>query len=268
MSKRKEIMKTKAFTLIELLVVIAIIAVLMAILLPSLNIARDQAKRIHCISNVKNMVFGWLLYKDDNDAKLVGGHPARPIDAWMLGPSGTDPDPIERCKEGLRQGLLYPYIKNLDVYRCPSDDRLKRQNMNTFGSFSISGALNGEEKGWSGRHLELYSEIKKPFETFVFVEEIDPRGYNMGSWVVTLDFANSWIDPVAIWHSKNRSTLGFADGSADMHTWINQSTIDTAMRAAFGDQNVFNMSPPSDELDDLRYMQKRYPVLDRRRGNQ
>ena len=133
--------------------------------------------------------------------------------------------------------------------------------MNTFGSFSISGALNGEEKEWSNRHLVLYSEIKKPFETFVFVEEIDPRGYNMGSWVVTKDFQNSWIDPVAIWHSKNRSTLGFADGSADMHQWINQSTIDIAMRAAWGDQSVFNFSPPSDELDDLRYMQKRYAAI-------
>jgi len=47
-----------------------------------------------------------------------------------------------------------------------------------------------------------------------------------------------------------------------MHTWINQSTIDTAQRAAFGDQNVFNISPPAGELDDLRFMQKRYPVLD------
>jgi len=262
-------MKTKAFTLIELLVVIAIIAVLMAILLPSLNIARDQAKRLHCISNVKNMTFGWLLYKDDNDAKMIGGFPGRtttPNDAWMLGPSGNDPDPIEQCKEGLRRGLLFSYIKNLDVYRCPSDDRLKRQGMNTFGSFSISGALNGEEKEWSRRHLILYSEIKKPFDTFVFVEEIDPRGYNMGSWVVTKDFGNSWIDPLAIWHSKNRSTLGFADGSADMHQWVNKSTIDTAMRAAWGDTSVFNMTPPANEIDDLRFMQERYPVLPKPRN--
>jgi prepilin-type N-terminal cleavage/methylation domain-containing protein len=257
-------MKTRAFTLIELLVVIAIIAVLMAILMPALNRARDQARRIHCINNVKTMTFAWLLYKDDNDAKMVGGHPARttPRDNWMFPPTGNDPDPVEQCKEGLRQGLLFPYVKNVDVYRCPSDDRTTRQGMETFGSFSISGALNGEEKEWSNRHLLLYTEIKNTAETFVFVEEIDPRGYNTGSWVVSKDFGNSWIDPVAIWHSKNRSTLGFADGSADMHTWVNQSTIDAAMRAAWGDTTVFDMTPPADERDDLRFMQQRYPVLD------
>ncbi len=257
-------MKTRAFTLIELLVVIAIIAILMAVLMPALNQARDQARRIHCVSNVKQLSFAWMVYKDDNDDLLIGGMPGRTVDAWMFGPRGNDPDPIEKCKEGLRQGKLYPYVKNVNVYQCPSDDRSKRQGMYTFGSFSVSGALNGEEKEWSNRHLIKYSEIKKPFDTFVFVEEIDPRGWNMGSWVVTKDFGNSWIDPVAIWHSKNRSTLGWADGSSNMHTWINQSTIDAAMRAAWG-QSAHDVTPPAEERDDLRFMQKRYPVLDKPR---
>jgi len=88
-------MRTRAFTLIELLVVIAIIAVLMAVLLPSLNMAKDQAKRMHCVSNVKNLTLAWIMYKDENDDKLVGGIPQRtsPDDAWMKGPQGNDPDP-------------------------------------------------------------------------------------------------------------------------------------------------------------------------------
>ena len=258
-------MKTRAFTLIELLVVIAIIAVLMAILMPALSRARDQAKRIHCINNVKQLSFAWILYKDDNDDSMVGGMPARSTDAWMLGPRGSDPDHTEQCKEGLRQGLLYSYVKNVNVYRCPSDDRIRREGQYTFGSYSVSGALNGEEKEWSNRHLIKYSEIKNPADTFVFVEEIDPRGYNMGSWVVSKDFGNSWIDPVAIWHSKNRSTLGWADGSANMHRWVNPSTIEAAMRAAWG-QSAHDMTPSADERDDLRFMQRRYPVLPKPRG--
>ena len=258
-------MNKKAFTLIELLVVIAIIAVLMAILLPSLNMARDQAKRIHCVNNVRNLTFAWLMYKDEYDGRLVGGFPDRASDAWMRGPTGSDPDPIEQKKEGIRQGKLFTYVKNVDVYHCPSDQRPMRPPQYAFGSYSVSGALNGEEKEWSNRHLILYTEIKHPADTFVFVEEIDPRGWNKGSWVVSKDFGNSWIDPLAIWHSKNRSTLGWADGSAGLHTWVNQSTIDMATRAAWGDQSIFDMTPPADERDDLRFMQKRYPVLPKAR---
>ena len=77
-------MKTRAFTLIELLVVIAIIAVLMAILLPSLSRARDHAKRIHCVSNLKTLSLAWFMYKDANDDKLVRGH--TDTGCWVLRP--------------------------------------------------------------------------------------------------------------------------------------------------------------------------------------
>ncbi len=257
-------MKKRAFTLIELLVVIAIIAVLMAILLPSLNMARDQAKRMHCVSNVKNLTLAWILYKDDNDARLVGGFPNRTSDAWMRGPTGNDPDPIEQKKEGLRQGKLFAYVKNVNVYQCPSDQRQMRPPQYAFGSFSISGPMNGEEKEWSNRHLILYTEIEHPATKYVFVEEIDPRGWNKGSWVMDRE-GEHWIDPLAIWHSKSRSTLGWADGHVDMHQWVNESTINMAERAAWGDTSVFDMTPPADERDDLRFMHKGYAILPRPR---
>ena len=67
-------MKRKAFTLIELLVVIAVIAVLMGILMPSLRMAREQARSIVCSSNLKTLVLGYTLYAGDNNGKLVNGH--------------------------------------------------------------------------------------------------------------------------------------------------------------------------------------------------
>ena len=65
--------RIRAFTLIELLVVMSIISMLMAILLPCLGYARERAKRVACMANLRSIGQGIHVYANDNDGRLIPG---------------------------------------------------------------------------------------------------------------------------------------------------------------------------------------------------
>ena len=246
-------MKTKAFTLIELLVVIAIIAVLMGILVPSLNAARDQAKRVHCRSNVKTLSLAWYMYKDDYNDNLVNGNTSN--GAWVTNPPNGAT--LEQQKAAIAAGALYMYAgKDVDVYHCPADKRKQGANV-AFLTFSVPGGANGEA-GTGYSRISKYSQIKHPAETYIFVEEADTRGTNVGSWQMNPS-AKTWVDPVAMWH-KRQSTLGFADGHSEMQPWVDNSFINWCEKAMYEPSSFsFNMTPPADEKTDIDFMVRGFP---------
>ena len=274
-------MKKRGFTLIELLVVIAIIALLMGILMPALNAAREQARGIRCAANVRSLLFAWIMYKDEHDDQLVPGEahantgrsysPAEPKCWVQTRQTNFSPDLIEQEKEGLRQGLLFTYMKNVSAYRCPSDKR-KISIIQAYRSYSIAGGAYGEgyKNHTSGNfvHAKKFSDIKAPATKYIFLAETDPRGYNVGSWIMNPG-TPSWIDPFAIWHSKHRTTLGWADGRAEMQRWQDDSTkqmSENAINAVSSGQQVgasqatgFHFPIASHEGEDARFMGKGYP---------
>ncbi len=99
-------MMRRGFTLIELLVVIAIIAILAAILFPVFARAREKARQTSCLSNVKQMMLGVLMYTQDYDERF-------PMDGMYNGFGSYPSAPFWDV-------LLQPYIKNTQIYRCPS----------------------------------------------------------------------------------------------------------------------------------------------------
>ena len=222
-------MRKTGFTLIELLVVIAIIAVLMAVLMPALRIAREQARSITCRSNVRTLTLAWLVYKDENDNKLVNGHTPGPggEPAWVIMPPDAQNASVEEKKKYIKQGLLWPYVKKIEVYRCPSDRRNKSPGHKyAYRTYSTAGGMNGVAAtgAWEILPCLRYSDIKNPATKYVFLAECDPRGYNNGSWVM-YPKSRRWVDPFGVWHRRNTSTLGWADGHVEMHRWLGEGLI-------------------------------------------
>lgn len=122
----------RGFTLIELLVVIAIIALLTAILVPSLSRAREQARFVVCKSNLKNYGILAFMYIDDNDGKMP--------DAWTSFYNKHNEyrnEPHRYCrwhnpdfdleKHPEYAGPFWPYLKGKDVHICPSFYRIARE---------------------------------------------------------------------------------------------------------------------------------------------
>ena len=256
-------MRKKAFTLIELLVVIAIIAVLMAILMPSLKRAREQARSLHCRSNVRTLGMAWFMYKDENDGKLVSGQTPGPtaVPGWVVVPPDAGAASLEAKKEYLKDGLLWPYVKEVDVYRCPSDRRKNSpHHQNAFRTYSIAGGMNGVPDGtWEINPCKNYTDIKQPATKYVFLAECDKRGYNNGSWVLN-PRSRGWVDPFAIWHRDDTSTLGYADGHAEMQRWRGKGLIEWNLQSLHEPDSFAFYRTPADEeeWEDFEFMLKGY----------
>jgi prepilin-type N-terminal cleavage/methylation domain-containing protein/prepilin-type processing-associated H-X9-DG protein len=121
--------RRSGFTLIELLVVIAIIAILAAMLFPVFARARESARKIQCLSNVKNIAIAIQMYLSDYDRFPPGEHDAAEIAYFDTTPGGRSygGDHCNRRYQAnpyLRWPVVFDeYTKNRDVWRCPSSKR-------------------------------------------------------------------------------------------------------------------------------------------------
>ncbi len=117
-------MRRSGFTLIELLVVIAIIAILAAILFPVFARAREKARQTSCLSNLKQLGLGLAMYSQDYDEC----HPV--YCRVVIAPSYTNG--VDTGGHTM-YGALVPYVKNAQIFQCPSHRPVTGINWNNWG---------------------------------------------------------------------------------------------------------------------------------------
>ncbi|MFC1763747.1 type II secretion system protein [Planctomycetota bacterium] len=220
--------RVPAFTLIELLVVIAVIAVLMGILMPALNRAREQGKRISCMSNLKQLMLGWNMYATDNDERMVfaitneaaetnrthGGSRAKPQKAWVyyMGESASE----EEQYEGMRTGGLFKYVKEKKLYKCPTGIR------GELVTYAITDAMNGHRGHMdmpAGHPVMKRSNIRRPGSRMVFLDEGKLSG---SSWTLFYDRPR-WWDQVTKRHGVG-ANIAMADGHLEYFKFSDDRT--------------------------------------------
>ncbi len=122
--KGTEAIKSKGFTLIELLVVIAVIAILAALLMPALSRARNAARRVACMSNVRQVGLGLMMYADENDDRWpfhMGDYPS------YCPRNGTCQDLPDPSLGGATSSQIFSalidggYIDNKELFSCPGN---------------------------------------------------------------------------------------------------------------------------------------------------
>ena len=211
-------MRKRAFTLIELLVVIAITSMLTAILLPSLSKAREQSKRISCLSNLRQMVVAAQVYTQTFDGYY-------PIAQYGEMTSGKyvlyvwDFTTIfEPGKQSVVPGLLWQGQMIEKIQQCPSFKGSANWQMDLYTGYNYNTSYIGHGQGESIVVPAMAVAVKRPSRCALFGDGQWKDGANKfmrAPWPNPSDaaFSSRWAGAQGYRHN-GKTNVAWGDGHA------------------------------------------------------
>jgi prepilin-type N-terminal cleavage/methylation domain-containing protein/prepilin-type processing-associated H-X9-DG protein len=215
-------MRRRAFTLVELLVVIGIIAILVSLLLPAINKAREQGKESQCAANMHALLAASVAYASANEETLPIPSEYNDTPTFPSAPSLA----ILNVNQGnidYTKGALWPYLPSTlaerqAVMNCPSDMEGARQVSSGGGiglrnfTYSFNVYLRGKSIN-TVKNRDAYSSLRlsqivDPSRKVIIFEEQWPN--DLTCWTPIYDTA----DVPGVRH-LGRCNMGFADGHVD-----------------------------------------------------
>ena len=244
------------FTLIELLVVIAIIAILAAMLLPSLSKAKTKAQGIQCMSNTKQVMLGYLLYTDDFNNRVINAADWTG-DQWLDWTTSTDNTNLIMLLDDKKAPLAKYFGKTKNLYKCPADkfaspaqrgrgwnERVRSISMNAFSGWP--DATQDPSNFNKYKVFQKTTDPLRPTELFVILDE-HPDSINDGWYIaVGRDWGgpDAWCDFPSTLHN-GACGFAFLDGHSQIKKWLGKMSGAEWMAVTFTDRHAGQLKATS-----------------------